>query len=280
MKKKPILMNRFLEKEQVKTNKKEQSKSKKIKPLPILPGQKRIIGIIGLSGKGKTLLIDLTATYLSQNNIQVGVLDFTKNRGLYQTYCWLQDEIEEEIKECMSNLILDHSTSPVKVNDNYFLYTSRDLPEGNLHKVINIAKTENDILLLDCDKDTDKEIFRFCDQVCFVHDINMRDIYEFKLLFNDLLEYTMLKNIKIVINKNFKDGLKDKIITELLNYKIKGLENDEKMCINYKNEIFRIDYDEHLYLTDNVSVQFYKRKLEYNPLIVRQLQELVSNLLS
>ncbi len=240
MKKKSILMSKFL--------KKEVPVNSIVKKEHYLKNKNIAVAFIGLKGKGKTTIIELLANQLSKSKINVSILDLTQNRDLWKINCWDDEDCSED-------------EMAYKLNSHCTLYSSKTIFEGDVLSKIGGLKANCNILLIDCDSSTASQTFAICDTIFIVHDMNIKDIIDLKELALDISELATSNKITLILNKFIDSGADEEIILKLLTNPIKQFKFVNNK-VNISNNLFRITYDNLIYVSDFERFQARSNKIK------------------
>lgn len=187
---------------------------------------KRVVGFMGNRQKGKTTIIDLIATAMSEERLKVAVIDFTDKQDLYYMKCWCNlDREESDIARV--DILSIGKLEPFKINKNYHLFTQNRpvAKKEEVYRIVETVKAEYDIVLMDIDtyKDDYKYIF---DDIIFVHDLSIIDIKELKDRMKVVIKSGVsVSKFKFIINKKVNAKIKVNDILVCLSEPIREIED-------------------------------------------------------
>ena len=244
----------------------------------LLKENKRIISFLGSKQSGTSFLINNIARIMARRNIDVAILDMTRNKDTYYIYTKNMESIKVKIKDSFKDLS-EGTLNGIQVENNLTIYT--DLPGKNEYsnKVEPILETilkKHQVILIDTDFSTDVDYFDFSEQVYLVQTMNVLTIQPLTEFLSKLKSQNAINDekIRIILNKflNFDEITVAKLIGGLAFY------NDPSMT--YMQRIFNkngikyttISYNQQAYETylrdvakcqfsANYSIEF-KKELE------------------
>ncbi len=156
---------------------------------------KKVVAIIGTNKIGTSFMANSVGTLLALKGVKVSILDMTRNRGLYWYYSDDTYKRTDVIASCMSNLS-NGVANPVQVGKvkNLSLYTTipkgrEDNRKGYKHRtVIETAKRNCNLLIIDCDFTTPFEYLELADDIYIVQDLDLvkcRETVEYLRILKD-----------------------------------------------------------------------------------------------
>ena len=229
----------------------------------------KFAGFVGAKGKGKTLIIDLIARFLSDNGVEVSVVDTTQSNNFYYKYIWGNDSAKDKNKKSITNLVEGEFT-PYKVKKDYNLYAEADIPNTlDVLAIVDRLKTTSKVILIDMDfnsnfVDMSKYILN---NIFIVHDLNILDIRHTKSSLLKLISSNVnpLK-FSFLINKYIKSSVTERTIMEMLENPINEIEKEEQACyLKFKeNPIFTLRFDKELYASDINSSYLPEKDLSFS----------------
>ena len=182
-----------------------------------LSDDKKVVAFVGGHGNGTSFIVNNLANLLSGQGIKVAILDLTKNKNSYYIYTENEESLRSIAFSCFDKL---KSGIPdgIKTNKNLTVYTS--LPNsGNeiedIDAAINTILSDNTLVLLDCDIDTDKEFFAIAQEIYLVQSLDILTIQPLTSLLKRLKMDKVLDEtkIRILINKDIRvNDLNDRIL--------------------------------------------------------------------
>ncbi len=186
-----------------------ESAASHIGPVMQVPADyKKVVAIVGTNKVGTSFVTNCVATLLANKGVKTSILDMTKNRGLFWFY---EDDIRKRIDDvaiCMSNLS-SGVPNPVQVgrSKNLTIYTTipkgkEDNRKGYRHRnVIDAAKRNCNLLLIDCDFETAPEYFEQAQEIYVVQDFDLIKVKETQDFFRELKgRRTDWSKIRVIFN--------------------------------------------------------------------------------
>lgn len=190
----------------------------------LLKENKKIISFLGSRQSGTSFLVDNMARIIAGRNIDVAILDMTKNKNTYYIYTKNMESIKAKIKNCFKNLS-EGKADGIQVENNLTVYT--DLPGKNEYsnKVEQILETllkKHQMILIDTDFSTDVDYFDFSEQIYLVQTMDVLTIQPLTEFLSELKSKNAIndKKIRIILNKfmNFDEITIAKLIGGLAFY--------------------------------------------------------------
>jgi len=197
-------------------------------PQIVVPADyKKVVAFVGTNKVGTSFIINTVATLMAMKGVKTSILDMTQNRGMYWFYNETMYKKEDVVATCMSSLSNGIAT-PVQVGKykNLSLYTT--IPGGrednrksyNHRNVIETAKRNCNLLIIDCDFTTPYEYLDLANEVYIVQDLDLIKVKETKEFFRDLKTRRMdWSKLRVVMNNMVKCKVTSKkIIKNALTY--------------------------------------------------------------
>ena len=178
---------------------------------------KKIIAFLGAHGNGTSFIVNNIAQLLSEQGIKIAVLDLTQNRNSYYIFTENEERLRNIAYTCFDKLKSGISDG-IKVNKNLTVYTAlpnSDTEIENKEMAINTILKESDLILLDCDLDTDIDYFDIVQEIYLVQSLDILTIQPLTSFMKKLKMNKKLneEKIKIIINKYLRGNkLNEKIL--------------------------------------------------------------------
>ena len=191
----------------------EENEMKYTGPILEVPSDyKKVVAFVGTNKVGTSFLANSVATLLAMKGVKVSILDMTKNRGLYWFY---SDEVYkklDQVSNCMTNLS-NGVAAPIQVgrSRNLSLYTTipkgrEDNRKGYKHRaVIETAKRNCNLLIIDCDFSTPVEYFEQAQEIYLVQDLDIVKCRETVDFLREMKQKRMdWSKFRLIINNEVK----------------------------------------------------------------------------
>lgn len=183
----------------------------------VIAGNGKIVSFIGTSKNGISFIVNNLSQLLSQSGIKTAILDLTKNKNSYYMFTDNDGALMKKATESMKNLskgIIDG----LNVNKNLTVFTS--LPDEieilNSDVMLQTLSNNFEIILLDCDYDTDVDYF-----------VKSNEIY----LVQSMDTFTIQPLTQFLSNLKLKNALDETKLRIIINKYVKLRKLDEKMII-------------------------------------------------
>lgn len=183
---------------------------------------KKVVAFVGTNKVGTTFIANAIANNTSVKGIRTSLLDMTKSKGLYYLYNKSDQKKIQIANECMKNLNEGINT-PITVdkNKNLFVYTS--LPglsenrKNYKHKtVIDTAKKNCNLLIIDCDFTTPIEYFEQASEIYLVQDMDIIKLQETTAFLREFKNRNIdWSKLSVIVNKYVKSSFTPKKIVEV-----------------------------------------------------------------
>ena len=183
----------------------------------VIAGNGKIVSFIGTSKNGISFIVNNLSQLLSQSGIKTAILDLTKNKNSYYMFTDNDSALMKKATESMKNLskgIIDG----LNVNKNLTVFTS--LPDEieilNSDVMLQTLSNNYEIILLDCDYDTDVDYF-----------VKSNEIY----LVQSMDTFTIQPLTQFLSNLKLKNALDESKLRIIINKYVRLKKLDEKMII-------------------------------------------------
>ena len=199
-------------------------------------GTNKLVAFVGTSKNGTSFVINNLATLISQNNVNVAILDLTKNKNSYYVFTNNDPELMKKGKKCVEKLI-DGFYEGITVQNNLTVYTSLPGEEEkfeNVQAILGNLLKQYSLVILDCDFDTIPEYFKASQEVYLVQTYDILTIQPLTKFLRDCLDKGILSvdKLRIVINKEIR---MKKLTKSLL---IGGISTYNDPGLDYMKELF------------------------------------------
>lgn len=235
-------------------------KEKEVKVYERPNDYKKKVGFVGFSGAGKTTLVSLAADMLSTSKLKTAVVDLTLTRDLYDIHIFNNlDEHEDDKKEIEGkNALLSlvgGSLRPYKINKYVDLYTASyesKVDYGNPIYYLQLLEQEYDVILIDMDYKTPREVYQIVNNAYVVHTLDIAKLKHNTNYEAELKDHINMKKIKFIINKVIPCGITPKMINYCLktntnletSHRAQIIEDEVPMFIvPYSAEINKMAYE-------------------------------------
>ena len=205
----------------------------------LLTDKNKIVTFIGTSKNGVSFTVNNIAEFLSEEGIDVAILDTTQNKNSYYIYTQNEDELRSRAAYSITNL-LNGDARGIKIKENLTVYTNVPNQDDNIEnygKILETLVKNHEVILIDCDYDTPYGYFENAQEIYLVQTMDILTIQPLTAFLRELKSRNILSDekIKIIINKSVRlkrIGAKD-IIGGMAYY------NDPEM--SFMTELFNKD---------------------------------------
>ena len=171
-------------------------------------GNGKIVSFVGTSKNGTSFIINNLATLMSDQNINVAIVDLTKNKNSYYMFTDNDENLTRRASESLRNLS-NGIVEGLKVGNSLTVFTATpDEFEDSLNKanVISLLSQNFDIALLDCDFHTDVDYFTFSNEVYLVQSMDALTIQPLTKFLSELKARNLLDETKlrVIVNKHVR----------------------------------------------------------------------------
>ena len=171
----------------------------------LITKDKKIVTFIGTSKNGTSFLVNNLAELLSQNGINVAILDATQNRNAFYIYTKNEEEVRQIATESIPKL-KSGIAEGIKVNKNLTVYTAVPNTEVGIEDYDAILSTlvkNHSLILIDCDFQTNLGYFAKSQETYLVQTMDVLTIQPLTAFLRELKAKNILKEekLRIVINK-------------------------------------------------------------------------------
>jgi serine/threonine protein kinase len=225
---------------------------------------KKVAGFAGSPSSGVTTTIIALSEYFVGVGKKVAIVDFTENKRLYEMYGWGYSKTHLKDADLCSNslkYLLEGNLKPLKINKGLDLYISDshiDIYRDKYIDIIDALRSENDIVFLDMDYNTDVELIKHINHLYIVKDMNMYNMKDSSNYINKLISASInLYKIKIIINKYIKCQVKPpSVVDTITSTDIGSIDGEFEMFINERPEYFVIPFEIENYRESILNINF------------------------
>jgi hypothetical protein len=207
---------------------------------------KKVIAFIGAHKVGTTFVINALANSLTSKGVKTAILDLTKNKDTYKIYTANSSECRDIASNSIPNLAIVQDV-PLRLGD-LSIYTGIprvDRTKLDSMRALEKIKTQNAVVLVDCDFTTNVDIFRLANNIFVVQDMDITNVLDITAFLKELkVRDVNLEKIELIINKQMKSTLTVGKIVEAMSYYTNPEMTfvDELLSKNVK--LFAIPFDE------------------------------------
>lgn len=171
----------------------------------LITKDKKIVTFVGTSKNGTSFLVNNLAELLSQNGINVAILDTTQNKNAFYIYTKNEEEIRQIAADSIPKL-KSGIAEGIKVNKNLSVYTAVPNTEIGIEDYDSILATlvkNHSLVLIDCDFQTNLGYFAKSQETYLVQSMDVLTIQPLTAFLRELKAKNILKEekLRVVINK-------------------------------------------------------------------------------
>lgn len=172
-------------------------------------GNGKIVSFVGTTKNGTSFVVNNLAEILSRSNIKTAIVDLTRNKNAYYMFTNNDSRLMQIATNSMQNLA-NGIIEGVKVNPNLDVFTSLpdEIKEQRLNDSAIIQNVSNnyDVVLLDCDFETNQLYFSYSNEIYLVQTMDAFTIQPLTKFLSDLKLKNLLdeNKLRIIINKHVK----------------------------------------------------------------------------
>ncbi len=212
---------------------------------------KKAVAFIGAHKTGSTFLITAVATALANKGVKVAILDLTKNKDTYTIFTGDDGEERDIAGNSLSNLVIGQNR-PLKAG-NISVYTgiprTDRVPKFDVYKVIETAKRENSVVLIDCDFVTSQEVFRYVQTIYVVQDMDILNVLPITMFLKELKSNEIdLTKVAVIVNKHMKMSISATKLIEMLTFYVNPEVSVFEELLPKNMRRFIVPFDEQNYL--------------------------------
>jgi len=215
----------------------------------LIPADKRIVSFVGTSKSGVSFIVNNLGQMLSSFNIDVAILDLTKNKNTFYIYTNNDEALRNKAEKSIYNL-LEGVTDGIKVNKNLTLYTALPTDNEKFYEADKVLKTLMDnhsVILIDCDYDTPIGYFDNSTDVFMVQNMDILTMQPLTTFLKELKAKNVLKDEKLRLISNMETKVKGVNPQILLNaiavYKDPGMAYTVDLFNRNSVKVFSLPFD-------------------------------------
>lgn len=217
----------------------------------LVSGEGKIVSFVGTSKNGTSFIVNNLAEVLSIMGIKVAILDATVNKNSYYIYTRNDEQLRIQANNSIYNLG-QGITGGIAVNRNLNVYTAvpGERIEESIVKILDTLSKEYSVVLVDCDFETDENIFKNSKEIYLIQSMDILTIQPMTAFLRELKNKGILdsKKLRIIINKYEKiRNISPKVIIGGMAYY-----NDPSM--SFMTELFNKDNIQHTILPLDIDV--------------------------
>jgi len=204
----------------------------------LLTADKKVVSFLGTTKNGTSFIVNNVANVIANLGVSVAILDMTKNRNSYYIYTENNEELRKIAATSLTKLNSGIAQG-VKVNKYLTVYSGmpNEDYELDIYQVLATLIEYHSIVLIDCDFDTNVDIFKESQEIYLVQSLDVLTIQPLTAFLRELKMKGALEQnkIKIVINKDQKvKGLSPKVL-------IGGMSTYNEPSMSFMTELFNKD---------------------------------------
>ncbi len=240
----------------------------------MIPSDKRVVSFIGTSKSGVSFIVNNLAHMLSSFNINVAILDMTKNRNSFYIYTNNEESLRNKAERSIYSL-LEGNAYGVKINKNLTVYTALPTDTEEFYEADKVLKTLIDnysVVLIDCDYDTPIGYFDNSTDIFLIQNMDILTMQPLTTFLKELKSKGVLKDEKIRFISNMETKVKGVNSQILLNaiavYKDPGMAYTVDLFDRNLAKVFTVPFDidaYNKYLTSlvecNISLTGYSKNI-------------------
>ncbi len=194
---------------------------------------------VGTTKNGTSFIVNNLSSILSNSGIKTAIIDLTKNRNAYYMFTDNKADLMQVAANSLKSL-QNGEPKGIEVNKNLTVFTG--LPDDNTeainpNQIIENVSSKYDVILLDCDFDTNEEYYKLANEIYLVQSMDAFTIQPLTKLLSDLKNNNMLdeSKLRIIINKHIKTS---KLDTKMI---IGGMSKYNEPSMTLQRDIFNPD---------------------------------------
>lgn len=178
---------------------------------------RKIVSFVGTSKNGTSFIVNNVAQILASMEINVAILDMTKNKNSYYIYTKNEEELRQKALTSIEKL-REGELDGISVSKNLTVYTANPNLNDKFEEADLILKTliqNHSLVLIDCDFDTPLGYFDNSQEIYLVQSMDILTIQPLTAFLRDLKTKEILKQekVRVIVNKSEKvRGLNEKVI--------------------------------------------------------------------
>ena len=170
----------------------------------------KIVAFVGARNCGSSFIVNNLAQLLSEQGVKTAIVDLTKNKNSYYIYTE-NEETLRNIAYSSFEKLKSGIADGIKVNKCLTVYTALPNSDAEIENKVNTMNTllnNYNLILLDCDFDTELEFFNMSQDIYFVQSFDILTIQSLtsfiKKLNMNKIDYE--NKMKIIVNKHINLG--------------------------------------------------------------------------
>lgn len=215
----------------------------------LIPADTKVVSFIGTSKSGVSFLVNNLAQMLSSFNVNVAILDLTKNKNTYYIYTNNEDSLRTLASNSIYNL-LEGQSKGIKVNKNLTVYTALPTDEEKFYEADKVIKTlidNHSVILIDADYDTPVGYFDNSTDVFMVQNMDILTMQPLTTFLKELKAKNILKPEKLRLIINMETRVKGinptALLAALSTYKDPGMEYMVDLYSKEDVKLFTVPFD-------------------------------------
>lgn len=173
----------------------------------VIAGNGKMVTFVGATKNGTSFIVNCLALLLANEGIKVAIADFTRNKNSYYLFT---DNDSDKVKIAANSMkkLSNGVVEGLKVKNNLYLFTS--VPDENAderldkNKVLNTLSQNFDIVMLDCDLQSDPTYLAKADEIYLIQSMDVFTIQPLTKFLSDYKNTIDVSKLHIVINKYLK----------------------------------------------------------------------------
>ena len=170
----------------------------------LVSGEGKIVSFVGTSKNGTSFILNNLALIFSNMGIKTAILDTTENKNSYYIYTKNDENLRMQTNDSIVKLA-QGITGGITTNKNLSVYTAvpGEKIEENWVKILDTLSKEYSLVLVDCDFETDINIFKNSQETYLVQSMDILTIQPLTGFLRELKNNGALDTAKlrIIINK-------------------------------------------------------------------------------
>lgn len=240
----------------------------------MIPADKRIASFIGTSKAGVSFIVNNLAHMLSSYNINVAILDMTRNKNSFYIYTNNEESLRNKAERSIYSL-LEGNAYGVKINKNLTVYTALPTDTEEFYEADKVLKTLIDnysVVLIDCDYDTPIGYFDNSTDLFLVQNMDILTMQPLTTFLKELKSKGVLKDEKMRFISNMETKVKGVnsqiLLSAIAVYKDPGMAYTVDLFDKNLTKVFTVPFDieaYNKYLTSlvecNISLNGYSKAI-------------------
>ncbi len=170
----------------------------------LVSGEGKIVSFVGTSKNGTSFILNNLALIFSNMGIKTAILDTTENKNSYYIYTKNDESLRMQTNDSIVKLA-QGITGGITTNKNLSVYTAvpGEKIEENWVKILDTLSKEYSLVLVDCDFETDINIFKNSQETYLVQSMDILTIQPLTGFLRELKNNGALDvaKLRIIINK-------------------------------------------------------------------------------